>query len=70
MRIRIDAQISPAIAKWITRSFEVTATPLRDLGLRDARDSEIFCEARSASSSRARKLWRLQMIDRRTTAGE
>ena len=43
----IDAQLSPAIANWITLTFAVTAVPLRDLGLRDASDQEIFLAARS-----------------------
>ena len=42
MIIWIDAHLSPAIATWITMTFGVTAIPLRDLGLRDAEDPEIF----------------------------
>ena len=40
--IWIDAHLSPAIATWITNNFAVTAVALRDLGLRDAEDPEIF----------------------------
>ena len=40
--IWIDAHLSPAIATWITSTFGVTAVALRDLGLRDAEDPEIF----------------------------
>lgn len=40
--IWIDAHISPAIATWITTTFGVTALALRDVGLRDAEDPEIF----------------------------
>ncbi|MEM9449222.1 MAG: DUF5615 family PIN-like protein [Cyanobacteria bacterium P01_E01_bin.6] len=40
--IWVDAHLSPAIATWITNNFEVTAVALRDLGLRDAEDPEIF----------------------------
>lgn len=43
--IWLDAHLSPAIAAWITTSFEVTALPLRELGLRDAEDAEIFAAA-------------------------
>lgn len=43
----IDAQLSPAIASWITLTFAVTAVPLRDIGLREATDHEIFLAARS-----------------------
>lgn len=41
-RYIIDAQISPAIATWIERTFKITAFALRDVGLRDAEDLEIF----------------------------
>jgi predicted nuclease of predicted toxin-antitoxin system len=45
--IWIDAHLSPAIATWITNTFdEVTAIALRNLGLRDAEDPEIFKVAR------------------------
>jgi predicted nuclease of predicted toxin-antitoxin system len=46
MIIWIDAQLSPAIATWITNTFGVTAIALRDIGLRDATDHEIFLAAR------------------------
>jgi len=39
--IWIDAQMSPAIAAWIS-SFAVKAVAVRDLGLREATDEEIF----------------------------
>lgn len=47
MTIWIDAQLPPAIATWITGAFAVTATAVRDLGLRDAADAEIFQAARA-----------------------
>lgn len=40
--IWIDAHLSPAIAPWITNIFGVAAAALRDIGLRDAEDPEIF----------------------------
>lgn len=46
MKIWIDAQLSPAIATWITEEFGVEAKALRDLGLRDATDTEIFLRAK------------------------
>lgn len=46
MILWIDAQLSPAIANWLTQTFAVTAVPLRDLGLRDATDRAIFLAAR------------------------
>lgn len=45
--IWIDAHLSPAIATWITNTFEITAIALRDLGLRDAEDPEIFEAAKN-----------------------
>ncbi len=50
MTIWIDAQLSPAIADWITLECAVTAVALRDLGLRDATDREIFFVARDANA--------------------
>ena len=48
MTIWIDAQLSPAIAIWIKESFAVEAMALRDLGLRDATDRQIFAAAQQA----------------------
>jgi predicted nuclease of predicted toxin-antitoxin system len=50
MTIWVDAQLSPRTARWITASFPVTAQPLRELGLRDAEDEDIFAAARSAGA--------------------
>jgi predicted nuclease of predicted toxin-antitoxin system len=46
----VDAQFSPAIAVWMRDSFALDALALRDLGLRDADDEEIFQAARAASA--------------------
>jgi predicted nuclease of predicted toxin-antitoxin system len=46
MTIWIDAQISPAIAAWVCASFGVEAVAVRDLGLREATDQEIFSAAK------------------------
>ena len=46
MRIWIDAQMSPAIAAWISSNYAVSAVAIRDLGLRDAEDKETFEAAR------------------------
>jgi len=48
--IWIDAQLSPAIASWINEKFSVEASPVRDLGLRDAEDEEIFLAAKKANA--------------------
>jgi len=46
MKIWVDAQMSPAIAAWVIGNFPVRAVAVRDLGLRDAGDEEIFQAAR------------------------
>lgn len=50
MKLWIDAQMSPAIAAWVDSNFAVSATAIRDLGLRDAEDKEIFEAARRESA--------------------
>jgi predicted nuclease of predicted toxin-antitoxin system len=47
MTIWVDAQLSPAIAVWITNTLGLEAVALRDLGLRDAEDPEIFEAAKA-----------------------
>lgn len=47
MTIWIDAQLSPYIASWINANFpDLNAKSLRSVGLRDAKDYEIFKQAR------------------------
>lgn len=51
MNLWLDAQLSPRLARWINQQFPaVTASALRDLGLRDSEDSEIFQQARFADA--------------------
>ena len=38
MNFWIDAQLPPNLANWLVESFNVNATAIRDLGLRDAED--------------------------------
>jgi len=45
-----DAQVSPALAGWLRRTFGVDAYAVRDLGLRDAEDPVIFARARAAGA--------------------
>lgn len=47
MRLWIDAQLPPALASWLTVTFSLEAHSLRELGLRDAKDLEIFMAARA-----------------------
>jgi predicted nuclease of predicted toxin-antitoxin system len=47
MTIWVDAHLSPAIAAWITTTFGITAFALRDIGLKDAEDPDIFEAAKT-----------------------
>lgn len=44
--IWVDAHLSPALARWITSEFGHPAKAVRDLGLREANDPDIFARAR------------------------
>lgn len=48
MILWLDAQLPPSVAAWITATFGIEACAVRDLGLRDAKDSAIFQAARIA----------------------
>ncbi len=50
MILWIDAQLSPHLAPWLSNHFGVEAFSARRLGLRNAKDYEIFAEARQASA--------------------
>ena len=45
-----DAQLSPALALWISDIFGIAAHAVRDLGLREAKDLAIFHAAREAGA--------------------
>jgi predicted nuclease of predicted toxin-antitoxin system len=52
MKLWIDAQLSPAIAEWITENFaDLEATAIRDLGYRDAEDPVIFFAAKAENAA-------------------
>lgn len=46
MKFWVDAQLPPALAAWLSERHGVEAFSLRDLGMRDATDGEIFDAAR------------------------
>jgi predicted nuclease of predicted toxin-antitoxin system len=50
MIIWLDAQLAPALASWIQATFGVEARALRDIGLRNATDPEIFQAAKTAGA--------------------
>ncbi len=49
MILRIDAQLPPNLAPWITEVFGVPAQSMQFLGLRDSEDIQIFDAARKNS---------------------
>ncbi len=51
MILWLDAQLSPRLARWLTTTFGVNATPVRDLGLRDSPDHEIYQAAAKAGAT-------------------
>ena len=48
MKFWVDAQLPPMLAQWLSKEYGVDARPLRELGLRDASDIEIFQAAHDA----------------------
>jgi predicted nuclease of predicted toxin-antitoxin system len=46
----IDAQLSPALAPWLSERFNVAAFSVQHLGYRDATDAQIFEAARAAGA--------------------
>lgn len=61
----VDAQLSPQIAYWLSEKFGIQATAVKDLGLRDALDQEIFMAARAADVVVIMKdLGFVQMVER------
>ena len=48
--IWVDAHISPAVAKWIAVELGHPAQSVRDLGLRNAKDKDIFAAAGQAKA--------------------
>jgi predicted nuclease of predicted toxin-antitoxin system len=44
----LDAQLSPSLALWLSRKFKLEVAAVRDAGLRNAEDREIFDAAREA----------------------
>jgi predicted nuclease of predicted toxin-antitoxin system len=51
MILWIDAQLSPALAPWLSSTFGISVLALRDLGLRDATDRQIFLAARRVEAT-------------------
>ncbi len=47
----VDAQLSPALATWIRDTFGIEARAVRELGLREAADHEIYLADRKAGAA-------------------
>jgi len=65
VKIWIDAQLSPALAAWMSSNFDVEAIPVRDLGMRDSEDPEIFraaCDAQAVVMTKDRDF--LDLLER------
>lgn len=50
MILWLDAQLSPYLSRWISETFGIEVNHVRELGLRDAKDREIFLAAREAGT--------------------
>ena len=48
MIVWLDAQLPPALAQWMREELGINAKSLKELGLRDAMDRDIFSAARSS----------------------
>jgi predicted nuclease of predicted toxin-antitoxin system len=42
VKLWLDAHLPPKLVPWLRTEFEIEAAAVRDLGLRDAKDPEIF----------------------------
>lgn len=51
MILWVDAQLPPSLVIWLRQVLGVEAQALRDLGLRDAQDIDIFLAARQAGAA-------------------
>ena len=50
VKLWLDAHIAPAIAPWLKSEYGIEASAVRDLGLLDAEDADIFNAAREAGA--------------------
>ena len=56
MKLWLDAQFAPSLADWLNEHFSVSARALRDLGLRDAEDQQIFDAAQCHRRDKRQRL--------------
>jgi predicted nuclease of predicted toxin-antitoxin system len=55
VKLWLDAHLSPKLVPWLCAEFDLQASALRDLGLRHAKDPQIFAAARNANAVVATK---------------
>jgi predicted nuclease of predicted toxin-antitoxin system len=46
VKVWLDAQLSPVLANWMRSTFQLTAFPMRDLGMLKGSDEHIFMRAK------------------------
>lgn len=46
MKLWLDAHLPPKLLPWLRKEFDLEADAVRDLGLREGKDHQIFAEAR------------------------
>lgn len=51
MKLWVDAQLSPALAPWLSATFGIEAVSVSRILMRDATDAEIFWAARAATAA-------------------
>jgi hypothetical protein len=57
MTFWLDAQLDPELAAWLGATFKVIAKTVREIGLRDATDEELFAAGgRFKASSSCRRM--------------
>jgi predicted nuclease of predicted toxin-antitoxin system len=49
VKLWLDAQLSPALCGWLAETFAVEASHVREFGLHEAEDPELFEAARAAA---------------------
>lgn len=56
MKVWLDAQLSPMIADWINKNYNVSCKAVREVGLKDAADRKYLMKPRKLMQSLLRKI--------------
>ena len=65
MILWLDAHISPKLVPWIHDTFGMDVLHVRDLGLREAEDPDIFYKARAADAIKEEKFANVKRGDKK-----